>query len=82
MDLIHCGTRHGICHVRTDIERVIFYLTQVKKSRIRETKHLSTNTDTSTDAIGGWTKNTQKSDLFDQRKKITKNAKTQNCLEI
>ena len=27
-----------------------------KKSRIRETKHLSTNADSSTDAIGGWTK--------------------------
>ena len=29
---------------------------QVKKSRIRETKHLSTDADRSTDAIGGWTK--------------------------
>ena len=28
----------------------------VKKSRIRETKHLSTDADSSTDAIGGWTK--------------------------
>ena len=27
-----------------------------KKSRIRETKHLSTDADNSTDAIGGWTK--------------------------
>ena len=27
-----------------------------KKSRIRETKHLSTDADSSTDAIGGWTK--------------------------
>ena len=27
-----------------------------KKSRIRETKHLLTNADSSTDAIGGWTK--------------------------
>ena len=26
-----------------------------KKSRIRETKHLSTDADSSTDAIGGWT---------------------------
>ena len=31
-----------------------------KKSRIRETKHLSTDADSSTDAIGGWTKNTPK----------------------
>ena len=28
----------------------------VKKSRIRETKNLSTDADSSTDAIGGWTK--------------------------
>ena len=35
-----------------------------KKSRIRETKHLSTDADSSTDAIGGWTKNTQKLDFF------------------
>ena len=27
-----------------------------KKSRIRETKHLLTDADSSTDAIGGWTK--------------------------
>ena len=27
-----------------------------KKSRIRETKHLSTDADSSTDAMGGWTK--------------------------
>ena len=31
-------------------------------SRIRETKHLSTDADNSTDAIGGWSKNTQKPD--------------------
>ena len=28
----------------------------LKKSRIRETKHLSTDVDSTTDAIGGWTK--------------------------
>ena len=33
-----------------------------KKSRIRETKHLSTDADNSTDAIGGWSKNTPKPD--------------------
>ena len=35
-----------------------------KKSRIRETKHLSTDADSSTNAIEGWTKNTQKPDFF------------------
>ena len=31
-------------------------LVALKKSRRRETKHLSTDADSSTDAIGGWTK--------------------------
>ena len=35
----------------------------IKKYRIRETKHLLTDADSITDAIGGWTKNTQKPDL-------------------
>ena len=46
-----------------------------KKSRIRETKHLLTDVDSSTDAIGGCTKNKQKPDLFENRKK---SPKTQN----
>ena len=41
---------------------------QQKKSRIRETKHISTDADSSTDAIGGWTKNTQKPDYFEKQK--------------
>jgi hypothetical protein len=41
----------------------------VKKSRIRETKHLSTDADSSTDAIGGLTKNTPKPDFFVQKQK-------------
>ena len=36
--------------------KVIF----LEKSRIRETKHLSTDADSSTDTTVGWTKNTQK----------------------
>ena len=40
----------------------------LKKSRIRETRHLSTDADSNTDAIGGWTKNTPKPDFFDERK--------------
>ena len=50
----------------------------LKKSRIRETKHLSTNADSSTDAIGGWTKNSQKPDFFDKRKKSPKTQKLRN----
>ena len=52
------------------------------KSRTRETKHLSTDADSSTDAIGGWTKSTPKPDFFLKWKKITKNSKTQKRLEI
>ena len=46
-----------------------------KKSRIRETKHLSTDADSSTDAIGGWTKNTPKPDFPEKRKKSPKTQK-------
>ena len=53
-----------------------------QKSRIQETKHLSTDADSSTDAIGGLTKNTPKPDFFEKRKKIIQNAKTQKHLEI
>ena len=49
-----------------------------KKFRIRETKHLSTDADSSTDAIGGRTKNTQKPDFFEKRKKSSKMQKLKN----
>ena len=49
-----------------------------KKSRIRETKHLSTDADSSTDAIGGWTKNTPKPDFIEKRKKSSKTQKLKN----
>ena len=49
-----------------------------KKKRIRETKHLSTDADSSTDAIGGWTKNTTKPDFFEKRKKSPKTQKIRN----
>ena len=49
-----------------------------KKSRIRETKLLSTDADSSTDAIGGWTNNTQKPNFFDKRKKSPKTQKLRN----
>ena len=49
-----------------------------QKSRIRETKHLSTDADSSTDAIGGWTKNTPKPDFFERQKKLPKIQKLKN----
>ena len=47
----------------------------VVKSRIRETKHLSTDADSSTDTTVGWTKNTQKPNFFEKRKKSSKTQK-------
>ena len=38
----------------------------LKKSRIRETKHLSTGADSITDTTVGWTKNTPKPDFFEK----------------
>ena len=44
-----------------------------QKSRIRET-----DADSSTDAIGGWTKNTQNPIFFEKRKKSSKTQKLKN----
>ena len=49
-----------------------------KKSRIRETKYLSTDADSSTDAIGGWTKKTPKPVFF----KAEKSSKTQKIKTV
>ena len=51
---------------------------QSKKSHIRETKHLSTDADSSTDTKLGWTKNTQKPIFFEKRKKSSKTQKLKN----
>ena len=44
--------------------------------------HLSTDADSSTDTIVGWTKNTPKPDFFEKWKKIIQKAKTQKGLKI
>ena len=49
-----------------------------KESRIRETKHLLTNADSSTDTTVGWTKNTQKPNFLEKRKKSSKMQKLKN----
>ena len=46
-----------------------------EKSRIWETKHLSTDADSSTDTTVGWTKNTPKNDFFEKRKQSSKKQK-------
>ena len=50
----------------------------LKKSRIRESKHLSTDADSSTDTTVGWTKNTPKPDFFFKWKKSSKTEKLKN----
>ena len=50
----------------------------LKKSRIRETKHLSTGADSITDTTVGWTKNTPKPDFFEKWKKSSKTPKLKN----
>ena len=52
--------------------------TVLKKSRILETKNLSTDADSSTDTTVGWTKNTQKLNFFEKRKKSSKTQKLKN----
>ena len=50
----------------------------MKKSRIRETKQLSTDADNNTDNIVGGTKNTPNPDFFEKRKKSLKRQKLKN----
>ena len=49
-----------------------------EKSRTRETKHISTDADSSTDTIVGLTKNTPKPDYFEKREKSSKTQKLKN----
>ena len=49
-----------------------------KKSRIRETKHISTDADSSTNTTVGWTKNTQKTIFLKNAKKSSKTHKLKN----
>ena len=67
------GLFNDLYHFKT-----ILVIKAVKKSRIRETKHLSTDADSSIDAIGGWTKNNPKPDFFEKRKKSSKMQKLKN----
>ena len=64
-------------YILTDIGRN-YHHHQYEKCRIRETKHLSTDADSSIDGIGGWTKNTPKPDFFEKQKKSSKTQKLKN----
>ena len=48
-----------------------------EKPLIRETKHLFTFADSSTDTTVGWTENSQNPKFIEKRKKIIQNEKTQ-----
>ena len=54
----------------------------LKKSRVRETKHLSTNADSSTDTTVGWTKITRKPKFFEKTEKNHPKPKNSKTLEI
>ena len=57
---------------------------QYEKSRIRETKHLSTDADSSTDTTVGWTKNTKNTIFLKNGKNHIncKNSKTSRDMPI
>ena len=55
---------------------------QIKKSRIREKKHLSTDADSSTDTTVSWTKNTQKPKFLKNRKNHQKLKYVQRYAKI
>ena len=79
------GAFEKVCHLGllTKLAQEVFCDVEsaFEKSCIQETKHLSTNADSSTDTIIGWTKNTQKPNFFEKTEKIIQNAKTQKHLE-
>ena len=50
----------------------------LRESRIRETKHLSTDVDSSTDTTVGWTKIPKKPKFFEKQKKSSKLRKLKN----
>ena len=65
-----CDRRDGAMEGRIALSK--------QKSRIRETKHLSTDADSSTDTTVGWNKNTPKPNFFEKRKKSSKTQKLKN----
>ena len=59
-------------------DSVLLSQISLKKSHIWETKHLSTDADSSTDTTVGWTKNTRKPKFCEKRKKSSKTQKLKN----
>ena len=69
---------HLILKWSSDATQKPFGGNRYEKSRIRETKHLSTDANSSIDTTGGWTKNTQIPKKFEKRKKSSKLQKLKN----
>ena len=71
-----CFVILGIMSYLVEVAQTVFNFnllnirSTLKKSPIRETKHLSTHAESSTDTIGGWTKNTPKPIFFGKMEKI------------
>ena len=73
--LVWCGTKYIHYYFHVVVSR---FPHSLKKSRIRETKHVLTDADSSTNTTVGWTKNTQKPNFFEKRKKSSKTQKLKN----
>ena len=68
-----------ITELKSVLKKVMKLKKVLKKSRIRVTKHLSTDADSSTDTTVGWTKNSRKPNFFEKRKKSSKMQKLKNA---
>ena len=61
--------------IKTCTSPITLIYDSFQKSRIRETKHISTDADSSTNTTVGWTKNCKKPNFFFKRKKSFKTQK-------
>ena len=78
---MHLARKKGSprCAVKLSFRKFIKTVPNIlQKPRIRETKHLSTDADSSTDTTVGWTKNTQKPNFFEKKQKTSKTKKLKN----
>ena len=76
---VKCHVSPVTCHLSHVIFLHLFFnIFLYKKSRIRETKHLLTEADSSTNTTVGCTNNTPKPDFFEKWKKSSKTQKPKN----
>ena len=68
---------------QTELELLTIYINIFyKKSRIRETKHLSTDADSSTDTTVGWTKNSRKPNFLEKGKNHPKRKNSKRSRDM